>query len=247
MDSEVINHKSVAAVVGTYLQRSDIRTNLELLCRCLPPTAEMFVAGGAIRNLVIEMIHGGAPPTYDIDLFIGGVAGDESLIDRLSALDVRPTELGGWRWHPPGSALAFDFCLLPNFIIIAKYRLAPTLANLLASIDLSVNAVIYDIFNKKLYENRCIDSIKQKIIDFNTRRLVNRLLLVYRILLIHHKIGFRLSEQIFAFLKLQNILETLNALKPLLVNKQGKAKTRAILAEYDRICRFHSYTDYLRA
>jgi hypothetical protein len=247
MDPGVINHKSVAAVANTYLQRIDIRSNLEVLRQYLPPTAEIFVAGGAIRNLVIEMIHGGAPPTYDIDLFIGGVAGDEPLIDRLSGLDVRSTELGGWRWHPPESALAFDFCLLPNFIIIAKYRMAPTLANLLSSIDLTVNAVIYDIFNKKLYENRCINSITQRVIDFNTRRLVNRLLLVYRILLIHHKIGFRFAEQVFAFLKLQNNLETLNALKPLLVNKQGKAKTRAILAEYDRICRFHSYTDYLRA
>jgi len=246
MDCEAINHKSVAAVVSTYLQRIDIRANLELLRRRLPPTAEMFFAGGAIRNLVIEMIHGGAPPTYDIDLFIGGVAGDEPLIDRLSGLDVRPTELGGWRWHPPESALAYNFCLLPNFIIIAKYRLAPTLANLLSSIDLTVNAVIYDIFSKKLYENRCINSIEQRIIDFNTRRLASQLLIVYRILLIHHKIGFRLSEQIFAFLKLQNNLETINALKPLLINKQGKAKTRAILAEYDRICRFHSYTDYLR-
>lgn len=246
MDPGVINHKSVATVVKTFLQRIDIRSNLEVLRQYLPPTAEIFVAGGAIRNLVIEMIHGGAPPTYDIDLFIGGVAGDEPLIDRLSGLDVRPTELGGWRWHPPESAMAYDFCLLPNFIIIANYHLAPTLQNLLASIDLTVNAVIYDIFNEKLYETRCISAIEQRVIDFNTRRLLNRLLLVYRILLIHYKIEFRLSEQVFAFLKLQNNLETLNALKPLLVNKQGKDRARAILTEYDRICRFHSYADYLK-
>ena len=106
MDPGVINHKSVAAVANTYLQRIDIRSNLEVLRQYLPPTAEIFVAGGAIRNLVIEMIHGGAPPTYDIDLFIGGVAGDEPLIDRLSGLDVRSTELGGWRWHPPESVSA---------------------------------------------------------------------------------------------------------------------------------------------
>lgn len=246
MDPGVINHKSVATVVKTFLQRIDIRSNLEVLRQYLPPTAEIFVAGGAIRNLVIEMIHGGAPPTYDIDLFIGGVAGDEPLIDRLSGLDVRPTELGGWRWHPPESAMAYDFCLLPNFIIIANYHLAPTLQNLLASIDLTVNAVIYDIFNEKLYETRCISAIEQRVIDFNTRRLLNRLLLVYRILLIHYKIEFRLSEQVFAFLKLQNNLETLNALKPLLVNKQGKDRARAILTEYERICRFHSYADYLK-
>jgi hypothetical protein len=245
MDPRAINHESVAAAVNMYMQRIDIRTNLELLRRRLPLSAEVFVAGGAIRNLVIEMIHGSAPPTGDIDLFIGGVSESEELTDRLSDLDVRPTELGGWRWHPQGSAMAYDFCLLSKFIIIAKYRLAPTLANLLASIDLTVNAVIYDVSNKKLHEKRCIDAIKNRIIDFNTWRSVNKLLLVYRILLIHHKIRFRPSGQVFSFLKLQNDLETLNALKQLLVNKQGKTKSRAILAEYDRICRFHSYADCL--
>lgn len=246
MEPEAINHQSVATEVNAYLQKIDILTHLELLRRRLPQNAEMLVAGGAIRNLAIEMIHGGAPPTRDIDIFIGGVSASDHLRDRLSGLDVRPTELGGWHWQPAGSAMTYDFCLLSKFIIIAKYRLAPTLSNLLASIDLNVNAAVYDISNGKLYENEFISSIKKRIIDFNTRRLVNKLLLVYRILLIHHKIGFRLSERVFSYLRFQNDLDSLNALKQLLVNKQGKSKSGAILAEYDRICRFHSYTDYLR-
>jgi hypothetical protein len=246
MHPGAITHDSVAAAINVYLQRIDIRNNLGLLLRHLPPNAEVYVAGGAIRNLIIEMIHGGAPPIGDIDLFIGGISEGVDLNNRLSGLDVKPTELGGWRWRPTGSALAYDFCLLPNFIIITKYRLAPTLANLLASIDFNVNAAIYDVSNERLHEKRCIDAISKRIIDFNTRRLMNKLLLVYRILLINHKIRFRFSRQVFSYLKLQNDLETLNALKKLLVNKQGKSTSQAIISEYDEVCRFHSYAEYLK-
>jgi hypothetical protein len=66
-----VTDKTVVRAVERLFQRPDIQNNLNLLSRRLPPSADILVAGGAIRNLIIDARHGGAPPTRDIDIFIG--------------------------------------------------------------------------------------------------------------------------------------------------------------------------------
>jgi hypothetical protein len=53
----------LVCAVGGFSQRPDIRGHLEWLRRHLPGAAEIFVACGALRNIVIEVFHGsGANP-----------------------------------------------------------------------------------------------------------------------------------------------------------------------------------------
>jgi len=56
-----------------------IKQNLVRLRRRLPMGAGILIVGGAIRNIIIELIHGNAPETNDIDLFISGIPGDYPL------------------------------------------------------------------------------------------------------------------------------------------------------------------------
>ena len=164
----------------------------------------------------------------------------------MAGENIQKTDLGGLRWYPSSSNYAYDISLLPNFIIIEKYKLAPTLNNLLTSIDFTVNAVIYDVVYEKFYEQDCISSIKKRIIEFNNQRIASKLILAYRIFLIRHETDFLLSQRVFTYVKNQIDLDLLIDLKALFIGKQGKKKAEALLADYDHVCRFGEYSDYIR-
>ena len=101
----------------------------------MPPSAEIFVAGGSIRNLIINLLHGHAPPTRDIDIFIGGLDREFSLSGVLSDQTAEPTDLKGMRCiRFIGSGLRP--LLLVDFVVIDVGHLAPTMGNLLSGIDL---------------------------------------------------------------------------------------------------------------
>lgn len=232
--------------VNTFFSRKDIAGPLDYLKHCLPEGARLFVAGGAIRNVLIRAVHRSAPPTRDIDLFIGGLDPDVSLECTLGGQKKALTELGGLRWHPESSNLAFDLCRLTDFVIIKKYRLAPTLKSLLQTLDFDVNAVVFNVDSRRLYENGCLAAIRARRLDFNTTHRVSKLLLAYRILLIRFKTGFILAERVFDFLKYRLDLDTIRLLRGLLTGKLGKRMARAVLADYNRICHCADYPDYLQ-
>ncbi len=240
-----VEHKNIDSAIQTFLEDADAKPNLNRLRECLPPKADLFMAGGAIRNIIIKIIHGSAPPTCDIDLFIGGVEKDYPLEKALAGENTQITDLGGLRWYPSSSEYAYDISLLSKFIIIEKYQLAPTMNNLLTSIDFTVNAVIYDVVHKKIYEQGCLSSIKKQIIEFNTQRIASKLIRAYRIILIRHKTDFLLSQRVFTYIKSQIDLDLLNDLKVLFIQKQGKKITKALIADYDHVCRFRKYSDYI--
>ncbi len=240
------DYKNIVSAIQAFLEEADAKPNFDRLRECLPPKADIFIAGGAIRNIIINIIHGSAPATPDIDLFIGGGERDFPLRKKLAGENIHKTDFGGLRWYPPSSDYAYDISLISNFIIIAKYGLAPTLHNLLASIDFTVNAVIYDVVREKFYEQDCISSIKKRIIEFNNQRLSSKLIRAYRIFLIRNKTDFSLSQRVFTYVKSQIDLDLLIDLKALYVGKQGKKKAEALLADYDHVCRFGEYSDYIR-
>jgi hypothetical protein len=242
---ETLSQRHLAKTVVDFFQGPEIRANLTLLRSRLPDGADLFVAGGAIRNLIIHEIHGSAPPTCDIDVFIGGLSEDFALSDALAGLNFQLTDLKGLRWHPDASAYAFDLCLLPQFMVIKRYRLPPGLASLMAGIDFSVNAAAYHVQSEAIFQRGCVEAVKRRIIDFNSHFIPNLRIMVYRSMLIRHKTGFRLSEPVFNFLKDHLDLQTLNWLQGLCRGKLGKGRAAAIRKDYDAVCTSASYEDYL--
>lgn len=233
--------------VARFFQDPEIRDNLAFLAHRLPDSAEIFVAGGALRNIIIEVLHGKSPPTRDIDLFIGGLDRSFSLPKILEGQAAEPTDLKGMRWYPATSGMVYDLCLLPDFLVIEAYHLDPTLKNLLDSVDFTINAIVYDLRRQKLIEKGCTAAVRQRLIDFNSRLIPDKRLIAYRILLMAHKTGFDLALPVFQFVKQRLELETLNDLKRLLRAKTGGATAAAVMGEYDDLCRYPTHEAYLAA
>ena len=243
----MISLKTAEIAVRQYIDSPPIAGALGLLRGRLPHTAEMFIVGGAIRNLVMTQMFGKAPCTEDIDIFIKGLPDDFSLARLLKGEAFEPTDLDGIRWYPGASPMAFDLCMLQKFVTLQKYRLAPTRSNLLDCIDFTINTIVFEIHSEKLFENRCIASIRNRCLDFNTYRFYTKQLTAYRVLLIRHKTGFRVSGAVFNFLKHQLLLSDLSDLKGLFKAKLGNQKARMLMDERDRICAFSNYGSYVKA
>jgi len=233
--------------VNSFFNQGDISGPIDYLIENLPFHAKLFVVGGSIRNVFIRKIHGVSPITRDIDLFIANVEEGFYLDDKFQGQKFKKTELGGIRWEPMLYGPAFDICMLPDFVIIKKARLAPTLENLLRTIDFTANAVVFDLKTRQLHQTKCIKAVCNRVLDFNTLVRLNKVMLVYRILVIRFKTGFYLAEQVFSFVKQCVDLNTLVALRKVLISKQGKDTACMIMDDYNRIAGYRDYSEYLRS
>lgn len=242
---EPLTDHRLARAVRDFFEGPSIRAPLDRLTSRLPPQADVLVAGGAIRNLFIAAIHGAAPPTCDIDIFIGGLPADFPLAGALAGLALEATEMQGLRWHPAASAYAFDLCLLPRFIVIQRFGLPADLENLLHGIDFSVNAVVYRVKTGSVFEKGCLEAIGQRVIAFNSGLVADRDIMLYRILLIAHKTGFRLSAPVFAFLRRHLNLETMDWLDGVNRGKHGRKRAAAIRRDADAVATAATYEKYL--
>jgi hypothetical protein len=240
-----VEDKTLIQAVRRFFERPDVSGNLKLLRTRLPGSAEIFVAGGAVRDILIGVLHGSAPAPRDIDIFIGGLDRGFSLPGALRDQRVEPTDLKGMRWHPALSGLPYDLCLLPDFLMIDIFHREPTVEKLLAGIDFTINAIIYDYRRQMLIEKGCTAAVSAKVIDFNCDLMPDKGLIAYRILRMSHRTGFSLALPVFNFVRKRLELETLTYLKGLLRAKLGKAAATAILADYDRLCRYASHEAYL--
>ena len=221
-----------------FLSKDPVAQALETLLNTLEPDTDVFIVGGALRNLAMELLHGRAPPTEDIDIFLGNC----DSLPSLSPVTVKA--LGGIEWRPRTCPLSFDICLLENFVILQAYRMAPSLENFLASIDFTMNTLIYDVRRVRLYDGGAIQDIKRRLMEFHSRKLFSRPLTAYRILLLSLKTGFKLSSPVFRYIKQQVDIDTLMALKKILASRYDRNHREALLLEYDRLCAFPDYESY---
>jgi hypothetical protein len=235
---------AIIAAVTSRFQAPDIATQLAFLAARLPSAARLLVVGGAIRNVIMDCVHGVSPPTRDIDVFIDGLAADFSLPAALAGETMTGADLGGVRWQPARAAHAWDLCLLPAFVVIRQCGLPPDRQTLLAHIDFNVNAVIYEPATRRFDERGCIGAIRRCELDFNSPRRVDPLLSLYRILVIGHKTGFVLSRRLHAFARRTVDMEMLLRLRRVLAAKQGKEMAKAIMADYNQIAATADYAVY---
>jgi hypothetical protein len=240
------DRKWLRPVLDGFFSQPDVCRPLgELVCR-LSGQATFWAMGGALRNLFIQTLHKNSLPTHDIDLVIEGVEKDRDLTGLFSTKECRPLELGGVRWFPKESRFAFDLCRIEDFIMIHHFQLDPTPQSLLDTIDLDVNAVIYDFQRKQLHEKNCLSAIAAHIIGRNSSLILDKVLLAYRCLLIRHKTGFILSEELYRFLKCNLTLDDLIKLRAMAVSKQDPAVAKALMNDYRKLCRQTNYSHYCK-
>ena len=231
--------------VGDFLGQPRVEKALRELRAYLPAGAALYLVGGAIRNLAIEEIHGFRPKIEDLDLFINNVGNDIVLYDLFPRVQTERTDLGGIRWEPPGCPYDFDLWLMKDFVVLEKLNLPPTLANLLSTIDFTMNALVYDLKRRRLHQRNALPDIGNRLLEFNTRVFYTPLAVFYRSLLLRHKIGFVFSEAVFHFLRGEVDLDTCEAARQLLRARHGKLAARRVFDSYDRVCTSSNYEDYL--
>jgi len=237
---------SVKKSVREFVQRPDIKKVFDYLITRLPDETEIFIVGGAIRNMIMEKIHGWSPVTADIDLFISGI--DHIRIIRKALLQEKITKssLGGIRWFPEKNDYYFDLCLLSDFIVIKGLNLRPSLDNFILNIDFNVNAIVFDVKKEIIYERNCINSISGRVLDFNAGLVYDKLITVYRILLFCEKLRFFLSERVFYYIKNYVDVDLLMLLERAYVSNLGRGKTKEIFKCYNRICEYKNYEAYIK-
>lgn len=236
--------QAIEGKITGLIAHQPVREALVSLTDVLPGGAVIYLVGGAIRNLIIEFFHDRSLSIDDIDLFVGGVDADIRLTEVLPEERIVTTDLGGVRWKPAGSAYDIDICMLKDFVIIKKYRLDSHLENLLDSIDFTMNTVAFDIRSRRLYERNALLDIQKRVMAFNTQKWYTKTVTAYRTLLLRHKTGFTLSQEVYDFVKQAIDLDTLMEIKQILNTRYGKNKMQAIMDDYDVICSFGSYDDY---
>ncbi len=235
---------SVFEKIESFVRQDQVAGPLRYLCDRLPVQAALYIVGGALRNIIIEVVHGYRPEIVDIDIIIGNLWKEFSFHKILAGQRYRSTEFGGVRWFPTDSSFSFDLSILENFLPIQKFHLAPNLENLIKTIDFTINVVVYDVKEKVLYQRDIINKIRKATVGFNSDQVYDKLLLAYRLLVIRHKIGFYFSENAFRFLKNAIGLDSVNALIKIMVSKVGKKEAEKIVAEFDRLCMYKSYEEY---
>jgi len=236
--------ESVKTCVREFVLKQDIKDVFDFLIGHLPDEAEIFIVGGAIRNLIIKKIHDWCPVTADIDLFIGGIERSYVIGKILSQEKIIKTALGGIRWYPETTDLYFDLCLLSDFIVIKGLNLKPSLDNLILNIDFNVNAIVFDVKKGNIYERNCISSISARFLDFNSDLIYDKLITVYRLLLFCEKLRFFLSERAFYYIKMAVDIDLFISLKRAYISNLGKEKTKEILKVYNRIIKYRDYSSY---
>ena len=238
--------KSIARSINRLLNGRNVWGPLHYLHTSLPEDAEIYIVGGAIRDVIIEESHGTGPRTVDIDVFIGNLQAGFDPADIFSEDRFKFTDLGGVRWRPEDTDLPFDICLLPDFVILKKYYLKPNLKNLLATIDYTINTAVFDYRRRILHERNCIADICRRYIDFNTRRFYNKKSTAFRSLVLRFKTDFRLSESVFYFLKNDISVEILAFLTNIFRARFDREKSKALMDDYDRITHYRDYSDYVQ-
>jgi hypothetical protein len=243
-NNDMISLDGVVDTIESFVRQEEIAAPLRYLCDKLPPQADLYIVGGALRNIVIEIVHGYRPEIVDIDIIIGSLGKNFSFDKVLAGKQYRLTEFGGVRWFPKDSSYSFDLSILENFLPIEKFHLAPTLESLIKTIDFTVNVIIYDVKKKVLHQKNIIHHIQKATVGFNSDQVYDKILLAYRLLVIRHKTGFYVSEHAFTFLRNSIGLDSVNVLIKILESKVGKKRAKKIIDEYDRMCMYKSYEDY---
>ena len=241
-----VNKKVIEGRIVEFISQEPIRDALEILSEVLPEDSDIYLVGGAIRNLIIEIFHDRRPPIDDIDLFIGGIRDKIQWTKILPEGDVNLTDLGGVRWSPAGMGFDIDLCLLKDFIIIKKYGLAAEIESLINTLDFTMNTVVFNINSFKLLERKAFDHIQNKLMSFNTNKIYTKTAITYRVLLLKYKTNFNLSEDIFNFVKKGIDFDTLTVVKHIIMKRFGKSTMRSILDDYDHICSFSCFEEYYR-
>ena len=182
--------------------------NCEEIYDYINKKGEILIFGGALRDIYV---WGNNKKSRDIDLVISGFSnsGLESLMKRSIS---RKTRFGGLQcvfneYH-------VDIWGLDETWAFKEKYFEPKIENLPKSVFLSIDAVIYNLQSKKIYENGFYDSISKKEIDIVFEPNPYPALCIIRALVNRRKYDFNFSESLCDYI-VKNFYEDPDIVKKL--------------------------------
>ncbi len=126
---------------------------------------KLYLQGGMVRDSAIQVLTGIKIPTSDLDFVVEGCPSQEHLRNALVGFEVVQNSFGGFKVKFGG--LSIDLWRIENHLGIGDSTSKLGVVGLLGSVTTSMDAIAFDVFNERVIDHGCVNSIKLRIIDLN--------------------------------------------------------------------------------
>lgn len=150
---------------------------------------QVLLVGGALR----DQLRGVTPKDFDV---IVGISSLDALSKRLP--EARKNFFGGLTFSIDGCAV--DIWPLRETFHIKKFRLEPTVENFLAGAPFNLDKIAFDIRNKVLFDDGCLQGLERKEIVYAPLYPYLEHIQAVRCILLKLKTNFTLHESAQALL-----------------------------------------------
>jgi hypothetical protein len=125
-------------------------------------SGNIWLIGGMVFRTLASQLYGLPKPEVDFD-FIVENANVQIILPK--GWEERKNRFGNPKFV--NGEKQIDFVPLNNVYSITSRKLDPSIENFLSGTPLTIQAVVYDIINKRLIGERGIDAIKRKVVEVN--------------------------------------------------------------------------------
>lgn len=162
---------------------------------------KIYIAGGFIRNIICDLNFN------DVDLFIDAdLSNIKPLLEKIKKEgDLTYGPFGSPRWNPFSEDFYYDLVPFSQFIV--QNKKLSTIEEILENFDITINAIGYDIRNKKLLnpvdgiqdlENKIIRAVRldfpDKILESDGIRISTLSVFWFRLLHYKNKFHFEFEK-----------------------------------------------------
>lgn len=131
----------------------------------------LFLQGGMVRDSAIQVLTGIKIPMSDLDFVVEGCPSQEHLRSVLAGFEVVQNSFGGFKVK--FGDLNIDLWRIENHLGIADSILKLGVGGLLGSVTTSMDAIAFDVFNERIIDQGCLNSIARRTIDLNVNGFWN--------------------------------------------------------------------------
>jgi hypothetical protein len=168
----------------------------------LPATWNAVVMGGLLRDFAMEQLARIPTKPADMDLVIFGAASVDEISLRLGNVVRSRNSFGGVKCSLREGGMVFDLWRVEDHTNIARTSVPHTIEQLLRHNLVDVDAILWEPKTDSLHDCGCIQAVEKRSISLMGAAGISQKFpaaQVAHVLLIAHKTGFALADDVRAF------------------------------------------------
>jgi hypothetical protein len=176
--------------------------DLKSLTALFPAQWKVFVMGGLLRDLLLEIVPKSDIKPADADLVIFGANSIDAIRRALGSVNQSTNSFGGAKCQIRPHGLVFDIWRVEDHTNMASAAKPHTIEQLLRHNLLDVDAILWDPTTGCLHDCGCLDAIAAGRIGLMGREGISEKFIavqVAHVLVVAYKTNFKLSEKVRAF------------------------------------------------